>query len=68
MMDDMDTGSISASGSENRELSEEDVALSPPPIPVILVNPSNCPLKIDRFTNVNESILFLYNGLSFSSA
>ena len=28
-MDDMDTGSISASGSENRELSEEDGALSP---------------------------------------
>ena len=28
-MDDMDTGSMSAFGSENRELSEEDVALSP---------------------------------------
>ena len=32
VMDDMDTGSVSASGSENRELSEEDVALSPPPM------------------------------------
>ena len=31
-MDDMDTGSGSASGSENRELCEEDVALSPPPL------------------------------------
>jgi hypothetical protein len=36
-MDDMDTGSISASGSENRELSEEDVALSPPPISDLVI-------------------------------
>ena len=31
-MDDMDTGSNSASGSENRELSEDEVAPSPPPM------------------------------------
>ena len=37
-MDEMDTGSTSASasGSENRELSEEDVALSPPPSEMLL--------------------------------
>ncbi len=45
-MDDMDTGSGSASGSENRELSEEDVALSPPPLSEL----------------VNEVFVFLIKG------
>ena len=37
-MDDMDTGSNSASGSENRDLSEDEVAHSPPPMSDVVRN------------------------------
>lgn len=48
-MDDMDTGSISGSGSDNRELSEDEIPLSPSIMvsPIITFDP-NYPLSNEK--------------------